>query len=65
MNIKLGASVQVYGGQVVDFWVLYEFRLLLKKKVAEFKGMIGKSPSVDDSMHIPRSALGLAPKQRR
>ena len=45
MSIELRSLTKLHGGKVTDLRTLYGFRLMLKRKVAEYKKMISVVPS--------------------
>ena len=52
LNNELLNLTKQYGSKVVDLRTLYGFRLLLKRKVAEYKKVIGNNPSEENSYAI-------------
>ena len=52
MNAELSNLVKLHGAKVVDLKSLYAFRLLLKRKNAECKKIVGKEPDDDQSKTI-------------
>ena len=54
---ELGNPTGLHGGKVKNLRTLYGFRLLLKRKVAEYKQIIGKSPSEAQSVHVLWAAM--------
>ena len=57
MNNDLGALTKLHGNKVVDLRTLYGFRLLLKRKIAEYKKVIGTNPDEVSSMQILWNAM--------
>ena len=49
LNKELVNLTKMHGGKVTDLRTLYGFRLLLNRKVAEFKKVIGHNPSEEHS----------------
>ena len=52
MSNNLNNLTKMYGSKVVDLRILYVFRLLLQKKLVEYKKLIGESPSEEQSLQI-------------
>ena len=63
MNARLLQLTTLHGPKVRDLRSLYRFRLLLKKKNAEIKKVIGKQPDVDQSRLILWNVRG--PESKR
>ena len=57
MNNGLNNLTKMYGNKVVDLRTLYGFRLLLKRKIVEYRKVIGDSPSGGQSLQILWNAM--------
>ena len=57
MNNELNNLTNMYGNKVVDLRTLYGFRLLLKRKIVEYRKVIGENPSDGQSLQILWNAM--------
>ena len=58
MGADLSGMVQKYGDKIKDLKTLYGFRLLLKKRSAEFKKVIGEEVDNGRLQEIIWNAIG-------
>ena len=54
----------MHGGKVTDLRTLYGFSLLLKRKVVEFKKVIGHNPSKDNCYAILLNVMDVDSKTK-
>ena len=64
LNNELLNLTKMHGRTVTDLRTLYGFRLLLKLKVAEFKKVIGHSPSEENSYAIFWNVMDVVSKTK-